>query len=143
MCSNCRYFQCGSRPHIVFKNLVAANRRYYAKYDSYSYEQDSRVKYYGHQKALPPLHGSFFWQYLFEVWFYFKWIKFCSGSCGDGKYPLLNTINRILDGETSLETSLETTFKPPQPTAGGTTTYTKSTKTGKLRAAFICLTTFK
>jgi len=52
-----------------------------------------------------------------------------TGSCGDGKYPLLNTINRILNGETSLETSLETTFKPPQPTAGGTTTYTKSTKT--------------
>merc|ERR1719431_2257318 len=48
-----------------------------------------------------------------------------TGSCGDGKYPLLNTINRILNGETSLET----TFKPPQPTAGGTTTYTKSTKT--------------
>jgi len=51
-----------------------------------------------------------------------------TGSCGDGNYPLLTTINRILGGETW--TPPATTFKPPQPTAGGTTTNNpKPTKT--------------
>jgi len=70
-----------------------------------------------------------------------------TGSCGDGNYPLLTTINRILGGETW--TPPATTFKPPtggattpkptKPTAGGgggnggggaTTTTTKKPSTG-------------
>jgi len=67
-----------------------------------------------------------------------------TGSCGDGNYPLLNTINRILGGETW--TPPATTFKPPtgatnptvkptKPNGGGggggaTTTTTKKPSTG-------------
>jgi hypothetical protein len=38
-------------------------------------------------------------------------VDFFLGSCGEGKYPLLTTINRIFGGETWVPPA--TTYKPP------------------------------
>lgn len=50
-----------------------------------------------------------------------------TGSCGEGNYPLLTTINRILGGDTW--TPPATTYKPPKTTSGGVST-TVSTNGG-------------